>query len=216
MLRRETAEPPSSPSLSQEEGENDPPENKYSEAYFQDRIQTLQKQIRQAIPTKEDIDSDRVFASVLQSLDAAKQTLETTKSVVAALETEQKKHPGDDGWVDLTLVGPTKLAVQEAQGTVDRLKEAGTNAGCALVKASGLLDDRYHDHDEHEHEHDNNSSANNIATTNNNNSIFRIERELLECTVLIQATPKKLANWCAESPDVNRPLLDRFLLGADM
>jgi len=62
------------------------------------------------------------------------------------------------------------------------LEQAATNSGCAIVKNSGLLDE-----------------------------LLQIESDLLECTVLIQATPKKLAEWCAEDPDVNRLMLDRFL-----
>eukprot|EP00536_Pseudo-nitzschia_multiseries_P002443 jgi/Psemu1/317885/estExt_fgenesh1_pm.C_330001 len=165
-----------------QEQEGEEPE-KYSEAYFEDRILHLQSTIQQAIPSKEDIDSDCIFYSIIESLEAAKQALDNSKAVVVALQNEQNKHPGDEDWKAASLVDPARKAAEEAQITVERLEEAGTNAGCAIVKSSKLIDD----------------------------IIPQIERDLLECTVLIQATPKKLANWCAESPGVNPQLLGRFL-----
>lgn len=158
---------------------------KYSEAYFEDRIRNLQTKIKQSIPSIEDIDFNGLFTSVLYSLDAAKDTIESTKSVVTAIQEEQKKHSQDEDWKDPSLVNPSKLAVDRAQTTIDRLKEAGTNAGCTMIKTANFLGD--------------------------DGLLLKIEDDLLECTVLIQATPKKLAAWCAESPEVNEPLLDRFL-----
>jgi hypothetical protein len=157
---------------------------KYSKAYFENRIKVLRAKISRKIPTKDElIPATSVFCPLLKSLQAASQVLESTKAVSSALQKEQRKHPEDDGWKDSTLVDPAKQAIDSAKSTVESLEEAATTAGCSIVADSGLLDGR----------------------------LLAMEADLLECTVLIQATPQALADWCAESPSVHGPLLDRFL-----
>ena len=157
------------------EEEHDQEDEKYSQDYFEHRIQTLQAKIVHAIPSKEEIDFSNIFSSILQSYDAGKQTLESTKSLLSELEEKDKN-------IDPAIIDQAKLAVQDAQDTVNRLNEAGTNCGSAIVDDdnNGLFD-----------------------------SLLHNERDILECTCLIQARPKKLAEWCSELD--NRPLLDQFL-----
>jgi hypothetical protein len=159
----------------EEEDEHDQEEEKYSQVYFEHRIQTLQSNIVHAIPSKEKIDSANIFSSILQSYDAGKQTLESTKSLLSELE---KK----DNNIDPAIIDQVKNSIQDAQDTIDRLNEAGTNCGSAIVDDdnNGLLD-----------------------------SLLHNERDILECACLIQATPNKLAEWCCEVE--NRSLLDEFL-----
>jgi hypothetical protein len=159
----------------EEEEEHDQEEEKYSQVYFEHRIQTLQSNIVHAIPSKEKIDSANIFSSILQSYDAGKQTLESTKSLLSELE---KK----DNNIDPAIIDQVKNSIQDAQDTIDRLNEAGTNCGSAIVDDdnNGLLD-----------------------------SLLHNERDILECACLIQATPNKLAEWCCEVE--NRSLLDEFL-----
>jgi len=205
---------------------NDKSPEKYSQAYFEDRIQSLRTKILQTIPNQDDLvpppekETDTnccVFGPVLRSLEAAKHTLDSTKAVKKVLQTEQKNHPEDDGWKDSSLLDPVQQALKEAQATVDGLEEAATNAGCAVVRDSGLLDEDDHDHDHGSRKGSRKNNARGCATTTNSthssstSSMWKMERDILECTVLVQATPKKLADWCAESPGVHRPLLDRFL-----
>lgn len=198
---------------------------KYSQAYFEARIQSLRTNILQHIPNQDDLVSppEKVidanccaFGPVLRSLEAAKETLDSIKAVKKALQTEQKNHPEDDGWKDSSLVDPVQQAFQEAQATVDGLEEAATNAGCAVVRDSGLLDEDDVDHGFRKGSRNNNSqgcatTTNSTHSSSSSSSLWKMERDVLECTVLVQATPQKLADWCAESPGVHQPLLDRFL-----
>jgi hypothetical protein len=157
------------------EEEHDQEDEKYSQVYFEHRIQTLQAKIVHAIPSKEEIDSANIFSSNLQSYVAGKQTLESIKSLLSELEEKDKN-------IDPAIIDQAKLAIQDAQDTINRLNEAGTNCGTAIVDDdnNGLFD-----------------------------SLLHNERDILECTCLIQARPKKLAEWCSELD--NRPLLDQFL-----
>ena len=154
---------------------------KYSQAYFEERIQKSRAKIVKKLPNKESL-VGTVFLPLLAALKSAKTSLEASKNLKKKLEDAQKKHPDDDGYA--SLVDDLKEALDESQSSIQKLEEAVTNEGCAIAKTSNLL-----------------------------TNLLQVEQCLLECTILVQATPKKLAEWVQESPDSNGKLLDDFLLG---
>jgi hypothetical protein len=186
---------------------------KYSQAYFEARIKSLRTEIKKKIPTQDDLvpTENSVYLPILRSLEAAKQTLESSKAVAKALQKEQKSHPEDEGWKDSSLVDPVKRGMEEAQAAIDRLEQAATNSGCAIVKSSGLLDEKGPDRRVRNCSRNTFRGRATKCTILKKGSLLQIKSDLMVCTVLVQATPKKLAEWCAEDPDANRLILDRFL-----
>jgi len=172
---------------------------KYSKAYFEQRIHELQEGIRAKIPSKDELlkeNNNDVLIPLIQALENAQSTLASTKEVRSALQNEQHKHPEDDGWKDPKLVDPAGEAQTKAETTVASLEETITKTCCYIVKCSGLLDSEARQDD------DDKTPAGILS---------QIERDLLECTILIQATPKKLASWVAQDNKTNTKMLDAFL-----
>jgi hypothetical protein len=155
---------------------------KYSEEYFQQRIQTLQTSIQKVVPGKNQVDSDGTFSSVLESLCSVKESLASAQILLKLLEKQRD--------IDPSLIDQVKQVIQKDQGSIDKLRDTGTYLGCAAVKSSGLLENLIENED--------------------------VQHDILECTVLVQAIPKKLASWCAENCHKNKALLDEFLNNVDV
>ena len=165
------------------------PSEKHSQAYFEERIETLKAKILGKIPSQDDLNNrENVFLPLLSGLENAKKNLDSTNALKTKLLEEQKEHKDDDGYG--VLLDPLNQALEEAQSSIQSLQEAAINAGSYMVRYSGLVDDR--------------------------RSLLHISDELLQCTVLIQGTPKKIADWCAQTPDgTNGKLLDDFFANND-
>ncbi len=171
-----------------ERSTNEPPA-KHSEAYFEERIKSLQTQIKKFVPSRDELieTENNTFLTILSALESAKKNLDATENVQKLVLKEQKEHSDDDGYA--LLLDPLKEIVQEGQSCIQDLEDAATKAANAIVKDSGLVSE--------------------------GRSLLHIQDMLLECTVLIQATPKKLADWCALSSPKNGKLLDAFLANDD-
>jgi hypothetical protein len=94
----------------------------------------------------------------------------------------EKKQKIDPNSIEPELIDQAKKSVQKAQDTVDHLHTTGKDSGSSIVQSSGLIQ-----------------------------SLLTVEHHLLECTVLVQSTPKKLAAWCSENPKKHKSLLCAFL-----
>lgn len=171
------------------------PPQKYTKEYIEDRIDTLRRKFQDEIPQGDSLDLYHVFSSIVQSLETAKQGLNVATKLLQDLQKAQTD--GKD--IDPKLLEQAQDAVQKAQGTVTEIRQAGTDAGCAVVVTNHLDD---------------------LPT------LLVDEAELLECTVLVQGTPTGLAEWCQMGETVydrngslngkpmatrNEILLDEFL-----
>ena len=167
---------------------NEPPA-KHSEEYFEERIKSLQTEIKKFVPSQDELigTENSVFLTILSALESAEKNLDTTNNVQKLVLKEQKEHTDDDGYA--LLLDPLREILQEGQSCIQDLEEAATKTAIAIVEESGLVSER--------------------------RSLLRIQDILLECTVLIQATPKNLAEWCALSSPKNGKLLDAFLANDD-
>jgi hypothetical protein len=163
---------------------------KYTEEYFERRIQVLREEIAKAIPSQALIDPNGIFSSILQSYELSKESLQASSTVLEGLQKGQEDLSSDvDGVVEAVdpsaLIDAAKLAVEKAQTVVNGLSQTATRVGSNINTASGLLS---------------------ILRTNK-----EVQHQLLECTVLVQSTPKKLAEWCAQDPKPHHAFLDVFL-----
>lgn len=183
--------------------DNNNDDDKYTEEYFERRIQTLRHEIVEALPSKDlVVDPDGIFAAILQSYEYSQQTLQASTTVLEGLQQKlgQNEKINDDNDDDdnddeiktattpvdpSSLIDAAKKAVQAAQQAKDNLSETAVKIGSSATTNSGLL---------------------HILRTSR-----EVQHKILECTVLVQSTPKKLADWCAEDPKQHHAFLDVFL-----
>jgi hypothetical protein len=154
---------------------------KYTQRHFEQRMHALRKEISKSIPSKDLIDPNGIFSSTIQSYELSKETFIASSKVLSRLEKEQE----DNKDVDPSLIEAAKDAVETAQKAIDNLTKTTTCIGSSAIASSGLL---------------------RLLRTNKD-----LQRSLFECTVLVQSTPNKLAEWCAKDPKLNHALLDVFL-----
>ncbi|KAL3910944.1 MAG: hypothetical protein SGILL_007483, partial [Bacillariaceae sp.] len=178
----ETLEVVSSDKLDANGGDGN--KHKYTEAYFEKRIQTLQDKLHKALPTQGCLDPGGTFVAVIQSLQSSIESLDAASTLLETLEKEAEEHK-DDG-VDQKIIDQAKEAVEKAQNVKNKLSETSTAVGCNIIQTSNLLQ----------------SLRNDCGCT---------RCDLLESTVLVQSTPIGLAAWCAQDATKNQMLLDAFL-----
>ncbi|KAG7349275.1 hypothetical protein IV203_011872 [Nitzschia inconspicua] len=161
---------------------------KYTKEYLERRIEALRQKIATAIPSKDLVDPDDIFSSMLKSYEWSKESLQACTTVLEGLQKGEEDHPHQNNPVSVdptSLIDAAKHAVDTAQKSVNNLSQTATKVGCNAVTSSGLLK---------------------ILRTNKD-----LQQCLFECTVLVQSTTTKLAAWCAEDPDQHHALLDVFL-----
>ncbi|KAL3905177.1 MAG: hypothetical protein SGARI_004583, partial [Bacillariaceae sp.] len=98
--------------------------DKYTAAYFEKRIQTLQDKLRKALPTQDCLDPEGTFVAVIQSLQSSIESLHAASTLLETLEKEAEEHK-DDG-VDQKIIDQAKEAVQKAQNVKNKLSETST------------------------------------------------------------------------------------------
>jgi hypothetical protein len=142
----------------------------HSEAFFTQRIQDLQSQIQQQLPTLPAL-AKEMFITACKSLQDA---LDSKSKAMDLYNKLQKEAKADDA-----TIKQAQAAVDAAQVVVDD--------SMALVSGTAQ------------------------PLLNYLNMKVVEEAVLLECTVLVQATAKGLADFCAENSNANGPLVDAFL-----
>jgi hypothetical protein len=116
------------------------------------------------------------------------QSLESSMdSLKAATDLLDKLQKEKDS-IDPSVIDQAKDAVSKAQETVTKLNDTATTVGCQVIEAHELL---YTLQD------------------------CCVHRDLLECTVLVQATPTALAEWCAQDPAQHGALWNAFVQDLD-
>jgi hypothetical protein len=159
----------------------------YTEEYFKHRIDTLRSSIVSSIPTK---DSTIDTGHVFEStIQSLEAAKGSLKDATNLLYALEQKQKTNPNCMEPELIDQAKQAVQKIQDTVGCLRnKACTNSGCSILKSNRLIQ-----------------------------KLEEIEHNLLECTVLVQSTPKRLAEWCAgKNSTENKLLLDDFLNSVEL
>lgn len=151
---------------------------KYSQKYFEERIATLQAEIKEHLPPKDRL-AGNLFLPLVAGIETAVDGLEVANDLKKKLETAKRKHSDD-----APLLEDCEQVLKDSKAALEQFNEAATNAGLAIVQDSSLV-----------------------------LNLFDVRDQLLECTVLVQGTPKKLSEWVVESPNAHGKLLDAFLGG---
>ena len=161
---------------------------KYSKEYFEKLIEDMKSKLVEQIPT---IESKvlNTFTSSCQSYQDAKLSLVQAKSVLDGLEKEKEKKDknndsDDDDKKDLDdLIAKAKDAVASSQTTLNDTVIVCTNtARLILLQEDG-----------------------GIVPLDDVDEIL-----LIQCTVLIQATPSKLSDWCKTNVQRNGTLFEKY------
>ena len=147
------------------------PAKKYSEAYFQQKIQAYQSPLIPHLPSI-DPTVQKSFQTACQSFHDSKDALNKAKTLLEHLKTI---HAQDD-------------IIQQAQEMVDATQGVLDGVVKSCCQTAQIIWEKLQD-----------------RTTTIDPTI------LLPCTILIQATPKGLAEFCEHDVTTHGPLVDAFL-----
>ena len=188
-------------------------EEKYSREYFERRIEELRAELTTGFQfdtlLRDVVDPFHVFTSTIHTFSntiqsTLPQTQQSLRSAQQALKDYTDKHPcsddddsdGDDDDDDDDIkkalqqtVDDAQKAVDDMESTIENIKDSIANIGISMMNATtttggGKNSDCIYS--------SNISSRIGILPS----LLRKYESILLECTVLIQSTPTKLAEWC--------------------
>ena len=113
------------------------------------------------------------------------QSYESTKKSLDSAKNLLKNLEKIDNGIDPSIIDQAKDLVEKERSSVDQLNKTTTNIGCNIVKTSEITKRIMENTD--------------------------LLHDLLECTILVQATPDKLSSWYNRDSETKKDLLDQFL-----